>query len=442
MNRYLLALGLGLAARFAPPAAVRADDGHTTKGLALEVVVADVLDRNPELAFYQAEMRAARGGAETAGVLANPELSVNMGRKRERERDDGLAGEGRAWSVSVSQTFEFPGRIALRKAIAGKKVKIAEAGLAQFKVALAARARTLGYRLLIAQERAAAAKEVAARGRELVDVLVQRDPGGVAPLLETKIIEASVIKLSREATQAMAGAQAALFELNQLRGEPLAAGLVIARTDVALPAIPSAEELVAAASEGNLELRMQRDELESQGFQVALSKNERWPSVSVAPFYSEETARSDERTFGLGVSVPLPLWNRNSGAIDTATARQEQAAAALRLTQRRVEKELREKAYAYTLQVRDIAALRPDTTSQLRDAAELADRHYRLGAIPVSTYITLQEQYLDALGAILETRAAALENVHGIEVLTGSRLVTPLSRSEGKPSAAKKGGQK
>lgn len=442
MNRYLLALGLGLAARLALPAVVRAADGHTTKGLALEQVVVDVLERNPELAFYQAEVQAARGGAQTAGILANPELSVNMGRKRERERDDGLAGEGRAWSVSVSQTFEFPGRIALRKAIAGKKVNIAEAGLAQFKVALAARARTLGYRLLIAQERAAAAKEVAGRGQELVSVLVQRDPGGVAPLLETKIIEASVIKLKREATQAFSAAQAALFELNQLRGEPLAAGLVIARTDVALPVIPSAEELVAAAREGNLELRMQRDELESQGFQVALSKNERWPAVSVAPFYSEETARSDERTFGLGVSVPLPLWNRNSGAIDTATARQEQAAAALRLTERRVEKELREKAYAYTLQVRDIAALRPDTANQLRDAAELADRHYRLGAIPVSTYIELQEQYLEALEAILETRAEALENVHGLEVITGTRLVSPATtRPETKPPSVKKGGK-
>lgn len=440
MNRYLLALGLGLAARLASPAVVRAADGHTTKGLALEQVVADVLARNPELALYQAEVQAARGGAQTAGTLANPELSVNMGRKRERERDDGLSGEGRTWSVSVSQTFEFPGRIALRKAIAGRKVNIAEAGLAQFKVALAARARTLGYRLLIAQELAAAAKEVAGRGQELVSVLVQRDPGGVAPLLETKIIEASVIKLKREATQAFSAAQAALVELNQLRGEPLAAGLVIARTDVALPVIPSAEELVAAAREGNLELRIQRDELESQGFQVALSKNERWPAVSVAPFYSEETARSDERTFGLGVSVPLPLWNRNSGAIDTATARQEQAAAALRLTERRVEKELREKAYAYTLQVRDIAALRPDTANQLRDAAELADRHYRLGAIPVSTYIELQEQYLEALEAILETRAEALENVHGLEVITGMRLVSPATtRPETKPASVKKG---
>lgn len=443
MNRYLLALGLGLAARLASPAVVRAADGHTTKGLALEQVVADVLARNPELALYQAEVRAARGGAQTAGTLANPELSVNMGRKRERERDDGLSGEGRTWSVSVSQTFEFPGRIALRKAIAGRKVKIAEAGLAQFKVALAARARTLGYRLLIAQERAAAAKEVAGRGQELVSVLVQRDPGGVAPLLETKIIEASVIKLKREATQAFSAAQAALFELNQLRGEPLAAGLVIARTDVALPVIPSAEELVAAAREGNLELRMQRDELESQGFQVALSKNERWPSVSVAPFYSAETARSDERTFGLGVSVPLPLWNRNSGAIDTATARQEQAAASLRLTQRRIEKELREKAFAYALRMQDIASLPPDTVKQLRDAAELADRHYRLGAIPVSTYIELQEQYLEALEAILETRAEALENVHGLEVITGTRLVSPATtRPETEPASVKKGAKK
>jgi cobalt-zinc-cadmium efflux system outer membrane protein len=397
-------------------------DDDSPKSLTLEQVVSEVLERNPELAFYQAEVRAARGDLRTAGTFSNPEASFDFGRKRERE--EGLSGEGRVWSVSVNQSFEFPGRIALRKAIAGRKLAIAETGLKQFRAALSARGRTLGYRLLAAQERANAAQQVASRGQELISVLVQRDPGGVAPLLETKIIEASVIKLRRVATEAMSEAQAALFELNLLRGDPLVTPLVIEHTDISLPVVPSLEELVEMARENNLELQMQKAELESQGFQVALSRNERWPSVSVAPFYSEESALSDERTFGLGVTVPLPLWNRNTGNVETANARKEQAQTSLLLTQRRVERELREKAFAYDLQVQEIARWRPDTVTELRDAAELGDRHYRLGAIPVSTYLELQEQYLEALEAILDTKVSALENVHGLEVLTGATIVT------------------
>ena len=132
----------------------------------------------------------------------------------------GLAGEGVAWSVWVRQTFEWPGRIPLRKAIANQQIQLAELGFAQFKAALAARARTLAYGLFAAQEKAAAAQEVADRFHALREVLVQRDPAGLTPQLESRIIEATEFTLLRKASEAALAAQAALLELNQLRGQP------------------------------------------------------------------------------------------------------------------------------------------------------------------------------------------------------------------------------
>jgi len=129
------------------------------------------------------------------------QAEVGIGRKA--ERDGGLLGEGTAWTVSVSQTFKYSDRIALRKAIANKQLKIAELKFSQFRAALSVKARSLRYSLLIAQQRAEAARNVSARGRELVNVLVQRDPGGIAPLLETRIIEASIITLQREAKRGL-----------------------------------------------------------------------------------------------------------------------------------------------------------------------------------------------------------------------------------------------
>jgi outer membrane protein, heavy metal efflux system len=99
--------------------------------------------------------------------------------------------------VSVQQTIEWPGRIPLRKAIANHQIQLAELGLAQFKTALAARTRTLAYNLFAAQEKAAAAQEVADRFQQLREVLVQRDPAGLTPLLETRIIEATELRPRR-----------------------------------------------------------------------------------------------------------------------------------------------------------------------------------------------------------------------------------------------------
>src|SRR5688500_1649737 len=71
----------------------------------LDALVADALERNPELKFYEAEVIAAKAGRKSAGLLANPEVSGNIGQKT--VSDSGLGAEGLAWSVSVMQPFEW-----------------------------------------------------------------------------------------------------------------------------------------------------------------------------------------------------------------------------------------------------------------------------------------------------------------------------------------------
>jgi cobalt-zinc-cadmium efflux system outer membrane protein len=78
--------------------------------------------------------------------------------------------------------------------------------------------RTLAYGLFAAQEKSAAATEVAERFKALREVLVQRDPAGLTPLLETRVIEATELNAQRKASEAALATQSALLELNQLRG--------------------------------------------------------------------------------------------------------------------------------------------------------------------------------------------------------------------------------
>jgi cobalt-zinc-cadmium efflux system outer membrane protein len=154
----------------------------------LDALVAEALEKNPELRFYEAEIAAAKGGRKTAGLWPNPEVGGLAGQKS--VHGSGLSEEGLAWSVSVAQPFEWPGRIGLRKAIANRDVELADLGYERFKVALGARMRLLGYTLFATQQKATAAREVADRYRALREVLVQRDPAGLTPLLEFRIIEA------------------------------------------------------------------------------------------------------------------------------------------------------------------------------------------------------------------------------------------------------------
>ena len=400
-------------------ARLNAANEKSPPAVSLDKLVTQALAENPELKFYEVEIAVAKGGRKAAGSWANPEFSGEVGRKRVR---GDISAEGTAWAVSVQQTFEWPGRIALRKAIADRSVQLAEAGLEQFRAALAAEVRRKGYALFAAQRREAAAAEVAVRGEELVATLVQREPAGVTPLLETRAIEASVIKLRRAASEAAQQAMEAGFELNQLRGRAIGESIIIADVTPTFSELPSVNELIRRAGRGNFELRQRKIELAQQGFKVRLSENEAWPSIKAGPQFSQEKAHDTETRAGVGISIPLPLWNRNTGNIEAAKARELQAQTSLSLAQRGVERKLREHAASYALHRKEMERWNPKVAEQLREAATLADRHYRLGAVPLATYLEVQSSYLEALQAIYATQADALTALAEIELLTGTKL--------------------
>jgi cobalt-zinc-cadmium efflux system outer membrane protein len=95
------------------------------------------------------------------------------------------------------------------------------------------------------------------------------------------------------------------------------------------------------------------------------------------------------------------------------------------VTQREVERKVIEAALTYETKLREMAKWRPDAVEHFREAAELADRHYRLGAVQVSVYVELQKQYLEAVESLLDTKKEALEAAQNLELLTG--LTLPLS---------------
>jgi outer membrane protein, heavy metal efflux system len=84
-----------------------------------------------------------------------------------------------------------------------------------------------------------------------------------------------------------------------------------------------------------------------------------------------------------------------------------------------VERQVIAAAQTYEAKVKAMADWRPDSVQHFREAADLADRHYRLGSVPVATYVELQKQYLEAVQSLLDTKREALEAAAQIELLTG-----------------------
>ena len=394
--------------------------------LSLDALVQDVVANNPERQFYQRQIETAGVERQAAGRWADPEVVAEFGERKANDRaTGGLLGEGQTYAVSIVQPIEFGGRIALRRAIAERQVELARVGLRQFEATLAGRARTLGYGLFAADAKATAARVVASRARTLAHVIVSRDPAGPAPTLEAAALQASAISAERTAAMADAEANSILYELNQLRAAPFPSRIRIIRPDMTLPDLPAPTMVAEKALANNFELKALRVQFEQQGLRVDLARKARLPVVTVGPYF--DRARSDirETNYGVRLSTTIPLWNAQAGQVAAEQGRQAQANATLIAAERKLMRDVYDQVAQYEAKRLALGQWKGNTPSRFAAAAEEADRNFRLGAIPIATYTQLQQAYIDATNAVLDTRREALDALLQLRALNAG---DPLSR--------------
>jgi cobalt-zinc-cadmium efflux system outer membrane protein len=413
--------------------AVSLSAAETPVEVAPEALVSEALEANAELGFYQAQLEGAKAATRLAGRLDLPKAELQVGQIRSKNLDHSMAGEGAMWMASVRQSIEWPGRLGLRKAIANQDVALATLGLEAFRRELSGKVREHAFGLASAEEKSRVARAVADRFRALREVLVQRDPAGIAPQLEVRILEATELTLRRRASEFSLAVDAERVRLNLLRGAALDASLQVQRDLPDLPGRPALDRLMAAANTNNFELRTRAAELVQQGFRVELARNERWPAFEVGPMTMGQDGSSLDRIVGVGVAFPLPLWRPRAANIAASEAKRQQAVAVLAVARREVERRVLSASRGYDSRIAELDHWRSDVVVQFESAAELADRHYRLGAVPATTYVELQKQYLDAVEAYLDTRREALAALVELEQATGLDLIRASNSQPARP---------
>lgn len=385
-------------------------------------LAAEAIAKNPEVQYYEAQLEAARGGRQQAGEYANPQLGVEWGHKKIVEIGGTVEGEGRVWRAQIMQTFDFPGRMGLRKAVADHDIALAELGLTQFKSQLANKVKALAGEVMLLQQKERATQSVMDRLQALVEVLVQRDTGNISAKLERRILEASLVTSDRTRTNAMKETAEAMVELNLLCGRPADAKLELEDTLPAFPVAPDLKGLMQLAANGNFDLQQKRTALAQQGIKVDLTKSERWGNISFGGYMAGERHYEKDVEGGIAISIPLPLWNKNKGNIAAEKARQAQAEAQLLSTLRDLECGLATALSGYRAELASLSRWRVESEKEFQAAAEEADHHYRLGAVPAPTYVEMQRGYLEALDALIQTRRNAWLHLMQLERLTGGSL--------------------
>ena len=131
-----------------------------------------------------------------------------------------LQGNGTTFSTAVTQTFEFPGKGTLRKAIANKNIEIAELGLEQFRLALTEQVRLLAYEHLASVSEAEAAESVYRQSNVISSQLASQTGFGARQQIEIRLIQASLVELGVAIKEASLRREETRTKLNALLGLP------------------------------------------------------------------------------------------------------------------------------------------------------------------------------------------------------------------------------
>ncbi|HLP78538.1 MAG TPA: TolC family protein, partial [Candidatus Paceibacterota bacterium] len=317
-----LVLAVALAGASALPARSQESVAPGSNILTLDDAVWLALTNNPEIRVLAADIAAACGEVITARTWQNPEISVAPGFKTVR---DTSATEFHG-DFGLEQTFEWPGRRALRRAVAEKDVAMRQLALDGFRAQLAIQVRRACSTLLASREVVALREQRLALARSFVDAARKRAEGGFAPEFEVTKAEVEAVAAQKSVREARAQQDAARVALNTLMGRQPAEQILVRGALSTEVALPRQSELLERALAQNPAVKVQEAGAARAGLNLQSIRKSRLPDFKIGP--SLEYTR-DEQIVGLGVTLPLPFWDKKKGEITTATAEQDKALAEL-----------------------------------------------------------------------------------------------------------------
>lgn len=405
----LFALAAGLCLLAASP--LNAEPGVV---ISLASVGDRIRAQNPDLAAARLRIREAQGRMKQSGRLANPQLEVDLSHdQRFRER---------SLEIGFSQRFPVTNRLKLEKDVSATEVKVAEAEVREVERQLIAEARQGIVKVLAVRKRRELLKDQSKLASEFSDFLAQVAAKGEGSPLDAGQAKLEAAGLSLEMRQVDAEEAAAVGVLKPLLGvlpnSPLHVGGSLPE-----PLVPGAA--VDPSKRPDFQAAVLNAKAAGQG--VAVEQSKRYEDLEAGVFFGAEKTEDAPEGFdkegilGLRIKVPLPLWNKNEGAIEEAKARQE-----------RMEKEatalargIRLEAEAAKAEMEQWSKLLGETTNTLLpladEQAKAAEDAYRKGQGELQSVFRSREKRVQ----LLASRLDALREFHLARVRYESALAKP-----------------
>ncbi|MGF0237707.1 TolC family protein [Rhodococcus sp. IEGM1300] len=380
----------------------------STQALTLDQALQTAFANNPDLAAAQWDIGITQGDRLQAGLMPNPEVSWEAEDTRRNSRTT---------TVMINQAIEIGGKRGARIDVASRAQEAAAIELERKRNVLRADVIQAFYSSSTAQQKLLLSRQslaLAERGLRVAEGRI--DSGKSSPVEGTRAqVQLSEVRLAvRRAERDEANAYQ---QLAQMMGAPLPTFARVGDADLPLPAVPESARLLARLGD-TAELRLAKLHIDQREASLGLEKAQRIPdlTVSVGSQYSE---LERERVNVVGLSMAIPLFNRNQGNVLAAARRADQARDLRNANELRLRSEIQASLDQWSTANTDVQSFNKTILPAAQRAVDTATRGFEMGKFNFldvldaqRTLIAARSQYIQS---IAETTDAwvRLERIFG-----------------------------
>ncbi len=301
--------------------------------LTLDELVERGLVENPELRAARTEIEAAKGRLRQAGLRPNPMLELSG--------TQNVTGPDNMQMIGFSWPLDLGGRKDARVSVAERELAVKQAQVADRERRLAADIRVKAGEVLAAARNLTVIDDLIAANREIQRLISQRVAEGAAPALDEQLLLVEIVRLEAQRAGQVGRLESLRLQLMPLVGLSPASPFTVADSIERAIAVPPQDDTLTRALERRPDLRMARLEESLGEARVDKERAEGRFDASLFTQYQRQNTGFDlmgtdaagrsrpiQDVFHMvtfGVSVTLPVRNRNQGNVTAARAELEGA---------------------------------------------------------------------------------------------------------------------
>jgi cobalt-zinc-cadmium efflux system outer membrane protein len=401
-------------------------------GLGMEEAVAVALTRNRELIAARLDVQTAEYDHVAARMYPNPVLSYTLGNL--------VLGAGNTYNVSqgapaqpgffsqtqqsigVSQVIDVWAKRSARTRAADADIRVKRLELEDVLREVSYDVRSAFASIVRETYEREFAHEVKARYDDTVRLSRSRFQAGEISEADLRKIELEGLKYESGVIDADLEYEEARLALASLLGFGSAAELPEVNPNAEAPPLSgSLAELTRTALAERPDLRAVNESRGAARAGLSAAEREAYPDVTlgVAYTHSSFTVSGDNpNTLGLGVSLPLPVFDRNQANVGRARVDIHRADNDVQRLSLQIQREVAEAFGRYQRAESLLAIYRSGMLDRAETSLAVAEKSYRAGAISLLEFLEAQRTYLETRADYLRARydheQAAVDLAHAL----------------------------